>query len=224
MVERRAALILILAGALCLGIGCSSPRIEGPQIEDPPSGFAFDPNCGAARVVLPGAELLSQRCYFKAREPHCSIDISEFGGQTGEARVKAAREALEARHGSLAYGPLESLSIDGRPAWGWLETQASGGKLYSLEYKAVVAYPDRSYSVEFFAADPAWRDEARLRETVSRFAVKRKGEVDWGAVAVVLLLAGLGLLAYRKLEAARGERPPAPPPVRYQGPPLGGRK
>jgi hypothetical protein len=197
--------------------------IEGGQIPDPPPGFALDPNCSSARLVFRGAEAVRQRCYFTRGEPHNSIVITEFKGTTSESAVGAAKDDLASRY-KESLGPIESLRIDGRPAWGWLETQMSGGKLYSLKYQAVVAYPASHYSVEFFATDPRFRSEEFLRRTVTTFAVLHGGQIEWkGALVVLIAAAGL-VLAYRKIKAAELRPPPPPRPTRYQGPPLSGRQ
>ena len=99
--------------------------------------------------------------------------------------------------GYLDYGPLEELKIDGRPAWGWLETQYYKEKLASLEYKAVVPYDDIMYTVEFFTGRDEFMDEAFLRESVCRFEIGRT-KVNEAAVTAgfAMALGFVGLLMF----------------------------
>jgi len=165
------ALIVVVA---LLVSGCSSPRVEGGVIPHPPTGFAFDANATQARNVYPGGNQLSQRAWGTFGEQHDSIYITEYEGSSTRTDAQGARDAQEARYGGyMQYGPLEDLTIDGRPAWGWLETQMYKGRLASLEYKAVVSCDDRSFAVEFYGSTDEWRDADKLRAVVSTFEIAR---------------------------------------------------
>ena len=187
---------------LLVAAGCTQPTIEGGQILKPPPGFAYDPNCSAAGLVYGHDELVGQRCWFTRQEPHCAITVSEFKGGCNGADVQAAREAYVAKNKYLEFGPLETLHIDGQPAWGWLETQKSNGAVYSLKYSAVVCYRASRYLVDYFAADPKFRDEAGQRKMVASFRVIKSGDVDPAKVVVGALLAVAVYFVYRRFRAA----------------------
>ncbi len=190
-----------------LVVGCSRPRFEGPQIQDPPPNFLYDANAYQGRNVFPEREQLRQSAWargFGDDTPHSSIYMTAYSGSSSRAEVQAARDAQEARYGrSIRYGALEDIVIDDRPAWGWLETQIYQERVASLEYKAVVSYDTVSYAVEFWSNDPELMDPATLRETVQTFAIgKTRVSVPGVLVAVLLLVAGILLWRWQRRLAA----------------------
>jgi len=172
--------------------------MEGPQIPDPPFGFIYDANATQARNVFPDREMLSQSAWSTTGEIHNSIYITCYAGPSTQADVQAARDAQESMYKYLQYGSLEALTIDDRPAWGWLETQYHKGNLSSLEYKAVVSYDDVSYAVEFFADSPEYLSEAVLRDMVCSFETG-KTKIDYALAAGGLLLAAIGILLIKRM-------------------------
>jgi hypothetical protein len=181
--------------------GCSRPRFEGPQIQDPPPNFLYDANAYQGRNVFPEREQLRQSAWargFGEDTPHSSIYMTAYAGPSTRADVQAARDAQQARYGrSIRYGDLEDLVIDGRPAWGWLETQIYQERVASLEYKAVVSYDTVSYAVEFWSNDPAFMDPATLQATVETFAIGKTRVSVVGVVVAIVLLAA-GVLVWRR--------------------------
>lgn len=168
---------------------CASPTIEGGQVTKPPPGFAYDGNCSFARVAFPDRELVRQRCWGTRGEPHSSVDVAEFRGTATRADAQAARDALAKRYPG-EYGPLEALRVDGREAWAWRETQRDkNGAVSALETKAVVAYANATYTVEFFARDPRFLDADLQRLTIGSFRVIRSGDIDYGKIIAAALLA-----------------------------------
>jgi hypothetical protein len=184
--------------AVLMASGCSTPSLEGGQFEKPPVGFLFDANASKSRDLFPDSETEDQRAWMTLGEDHNSIFITQYRGTVTREQVQAARDALESKYGHyLGFGNLEEMTIDGRPAWGWLETQDYKGECASLEYKAVVGYEETFYAVEFFAGRQDWRDENKLRIFVKTFKVGRT-EPNLAAIAVGgLLLAGTAVL-YKK--------------------------
>ncbi len=168
---RNGIAILLL---LCL-LGCSTPRLDGPNISKPPEGFMFDANASSARTVFPEEYIKRQFGWAKpSEENYCSIMMTEFSGSVTRTDVQAAKDYLEKRYNvPQEYSALEVVTIDKREAWGWLETQYYKGELTSLEYVAVISYEDCCYSIGFYAKDPAFRDLEILREIVCSF---RKGD------------------------------------------------
>jgi len=199
---QRLALGYFAAAVLAVSalFGCTGPRMEGGQFKHPPTGFVFDANAREGRPVFPDREAIDVRAWMTMGEDHNSIFVTEYEGPATREQVQAARDAQEKNYGNyLDYGNLEEMTIDGRPAWGWLETQHYKGKLSSYEYKAVVSYDDVSYAIEFFAGREDWRDEHKLRAFVKTFEVGRS-KPNYAALGVGAVLL-LGAVAYFRMSA-----------------------
>ena len=193
---------LLLFMMLWVG-GCSAPRIEGSQVEKVPAGFLFDVNASAARLVLPRREMLDQRGYgtLGLDDEHCSIMITEYSGITTYEAALAAYQAVKEKYPhNHRYGPIEPLFIDKQPGWGWLETQIVKGEVSSLEYVAIISHEEEgvTYSVEFYASENRYMDEAFMKETIQTFSVKHGG-VSYGRIGIaVAIFSALGV-AVRKI-------------------------
>jgi hypothetical protein len=205
-VAPRASLLLVLL----LLPACDRPMVEGGQITQVPSGFAFDANCRSARIALCGRQPLYQRCWFNRKERHSGVVVTAYPGSVTRDEAEAARAALASRYTSEEYGPLAELRIDGRPAWGWFETQKDReGKVTRRAFKALVGYAAAAYEVEFSGGEPAFHDERLQREVAQSFRVRSSRDVDWLAVLVVIAVgAGLYLL-WRRISRLRAPTPPA---------------
>jgi len=200
------ALALLLLGSL----GASKPPYGMGYIPKRPAGFVFDANAKQARNVYPDREELDQYAYgtiSMSDEKYCSIFITQYAGGSTREDVQKARDLQEKLYGnSMDYGPLEQLTIDEHPAWGWLETQYYEGEVTSLEYKAVVSYDTVSYAVEFFAHDPQYLEAGFLRDLVTTFELSRPSPNHTVPITIgVLLVAGFLFLQF----ARRASRPPA---------------
>ena len=194
---------------LVWGAGCSRPRFEGPQVQEPPHNFLFDANADKGRNVYPEREELRQVAWMRGFGDggHSSLFITTYAGRSTEADVQAARDAQEERYGrSIRYSGLESLEIDGRPAWGWLEKQVARGDTVSVEYKAVVSYDSVSHAIEFFSSEPEWMDGWKQRQVIVTFAI---GKTRPNYVLIVLLTAFVivSLWLIRKWGAERRPEP-----------------
>ena len=179
------------------------------MIPNPPSGFGYDPNAYAARVVFPDRTKVSQRAYATLTEPYNSIYITEFEGTSTKEDAERARAALAERYDYSDYGPLETLTIDGRESWGWLESSYYEGKLSSLEFKAVVPYENVTYTVEFDTNEPDEMNADYLREVVSTFIIKKNSALSAGTIVLVLVMAAIGWWGWKFLERAKYDRGPS---------------
>lgn len=180
-----------------LGVGCG-PVYEGPQLREVPEGLAYSNAWTSARVPLPLRKRVRQIHYVPppaVERNRSTVVITEYEGLATRTEVSDARDALAAQYTSTVYGPLEDLRIDGKPAWGWTETQREGKtkEIYTMGLTAVVAYPKQNatYSVEFTAGDPAHQRRDILERTVTSFTVASAGP----PLGVKLILFGLALFA-----------------------------
>jgi len=207
----RIATHLALLAGLALFLSCDTTleKREGPMIPSPPAGFAYDPNATAARLVYPDRAKLSQRAYATMGEPYSSIYITEFAGTSAREDAEAARRDLAKRYpAGTEYGALETLTIDGRAAWGWLETSTYQNRISSYEFKAIVPYDEITYSVEFDSNQPGRMGPDYLREVVGTFKVNRKGRFNPVQIIVLAGILVAGWFAWKHLERARFQRGP----------------
>jgi hypothetical protein len=176
--RKRLMLGHVLAAAAGLA-ACGPSRLlhEGPDVAIVPAGYVMSPNCSSGRVVFPEREVALQRCYFRMRidddGEHGSIVITEFPGDCTRELAEAARAGLAARHRECQYGPLEEMTVDRRPAWGWMESQSLEGEVRALQYKAIVAHEHATYSVEFYSSEKRTMDEALMRKVVASFRYQK---------------------------------------------------
>jgi len=201
----RAVLVLAASVVLSGVVSCdtSTQRRAGPQIPDPPPGFAYDPNAYAARLVFPERTKLSQRAYGTITEPHNGITITEYAGPASRSDAQGAKDVLAERFPKAEYGPLQSLEIDGREAWGWLETSRYNGRVGSLEFKAVVPYEDVTYTVEFHTSQPSRMNADYLQSIVETFIVKKERALSSGQIVALAIAAVLAWFGWRVLREAR---------------------
>lgn len=169
-ISSRLAVSLLASLLILTAASCSTPRMEGPNIADPPEGFVYDANGSQSRNIFANEDIIRQSSWTRPNEDnYCSITMTEYRGPATRQDTQEALDYFIKRYGYQEYGPLENLTIDGRPAWGWTETQFHKGEQASLAYKAVVSYEGNCWAVEFFARDPAWQNKERLKATISSF-------------------------------------------------------
>jgi hypothetical protein len=172
--------------------GCSTPLVVGGQITEIPPGFMFDANATGARLVFHEREKVDQRGYFYMThdDEHCSIMISEFSGPTSYEEAKSALDYHRTTYPEKKYGALESMQIDGEDAWGWESFQHHKGETTSLEYHAIVSYPElnTTYTIEFYAGVERFMDAKLIKATVGSFAVKKEKEVSYAQIGLIALL------------------------------------
>lgn len=136
-----------------------------------------------------------------------SAIITEYSGAATRDEIQEARDEYARRYTSQGYGEVESLSIGGRGAWGWFETQRDGARVTSLGYTGVVPWGDRTYSIEVSSRDPRLHDGGFLREVAMSFTVASQTTYDaWILMASGLILAGILWLALRGQQSGQQPR------------------
>jgi len=184
---------------------CTNPTFEGPQIQDPPERFFFDANSTQARNVFPDRDLVRQGAWWSNisdDDENSTIFITTYRGDATADDVVAARKAQADRYSSyLRYGEVEFLRIDGRNAWGWLETQGREGNVSSLEFKAVIPYDTITYVVEFHSSEPRFMEPDTLRAVVGTFAIGRR---EWNLPLILLIVVVGGVLGVVVAGRVRG--------------------
>ena len=114
---------------------------------------------------------------------------------------ETARDVQARRYGnpaSIDYGRVETVTIDGRTAFAWMETRYDENRaVRSLDYTAVIPYDTVSYAVEFTTSAAHRLHPDSLTRVVHSW---RRGETDvhWNVILIVAgVLAGLaGVLMY----------------------------
>lgn len=163
--------------AACVLAGCMGPRPlhPGPDVVKVPEGFIYDPNLTAARNLFPERPKVLERGYTTAAiadEDQSLIQITEWGGPTTREETEQAVRTEFERYPHFDPGPVEALTIDGREAWGWIQTQPRGApQATAMEYRAVVSYDQATYLVEFFTTHQRFLDPQRLKDVVASFVV-----------------------------------------------------
>lgn len=194
---RSGTVIGIVALLLGLSAGCGGGTTAGylelPQLRETPEELGFFSTIKSARVPLPGRKVVQQSGYGPpgGAEPTDSayITITEYEGAATRGEFQEARDKYAERYKSEQYSEIEDLTIDGRPAWALTETSVYKGKVSTVTYTAVVAYPDRTFSIEFAARKAEWQEPAYLKRVVASFEVPKKGR----GKAIALMLFGLAM-------------------------------
>lgn len=170
---KRFALAFLVAVMVTCVPACGRPMREGPNLVGVPAGFHYDENMTSGRPVLPRRVQIGQSGWMTIEEPSCSIMFTEYSGPTSEAEVLAAVGEAAQRYRNEDFTPVEPIRIDGRDAWGWIETQTYRGELASVEYTAVIPYDDVTWAVEYYASSPKLRDPRVQKDLVASFHYQR---------------------------------------------------
>jgi len=188
-------------------VACSRPVLEGAQVTRVPPGFGFDANATVARLVFPDREKMDQRGYFALGpdDVHSDITITEYAGKTTYEQAAAARSAAASKYGYAEYGPLETLLLDGRTAWGWTVTQRARGEVTGLEVVAVVCYPKagHTFSVEFYSCDSRYMDAELMKKTLAGFTVKNGKNLSPARIGLAGLLVVAVWIAFVRFRPGR---------------------
>lgn len=201
-VLRRSLLLACLAG-----LGCT-PLHEGPQLRSVPDGLAYTSTISSARLPLRGRQKTRQVAYLPTGEERwpLSVIITEYAGVTNASEVRASHQEYVKRYGeSTDYGQIETVTIDGREGWGWLETYRYRAEVMSVGFTVILPYDSVSYSVEVTSRKPKLKDEAYLRELAASFVVRYQTDYDaWILIVGGLALGGILVLVRRaQLQPAR---------------------
>jgi hypothetical protein len=192
----HAALLVLLATA-----ACDVPDFEGAQIQSPPPVFYIQNDAYQQRRMFPDLEVLDHKAWVETSWGFFSgIYINGHPGVlTLEEveRAKAERDESEPR--PVTYGDIETLTIDGRTAWGWGEMLSTPEKgIQFVAYRAVIPYDTISYSVEFYGGEPGLKGQPdSLRTIVMSFAV---GKTRWNT-PLIMIVGGLLLFVVAMLQS-----------------------
>jgi len=191
VLRTRTALVasVLLAGA------CDVPKFQGPQIQNPPPAFYMNREVTQSRRMFPDRAVIFHEAWVEASWGNFSgIYINGHPGNLDKAAVEAALgKAISDTKGELVeFGPMESLEIDGRTAWGWSEVwRIDDGLVRYGVFRAAIPYDTVTYAVDFLTGDPGIRNRPdSMRTIVANFAV---GRTRWN---VPLLLVGAGVLLF----------------------------
>lgn len=196
-----AVLALVTSGVT----GCVSPSVPGYQVRAVPKGFLFTANANTGANPLPDREMLSHGVWFgdiESFEPRSSIYITRYAGAVSIEEARAVRDVQAGKYGnpaSIDYGQVETVTIDGRPAFTWMETRYDEhDAVRSREYQAVIPTDTVSYLVAFSTRAAPRLHPDSLTRVVHSWG-PGKTEVLWGPIkiAVALLLGLAALFVYK---------------------------
>lgn len=203
--------LLLFAGSL-LATGCEVPQFRGPQVQAPPSGFIKK-----ADVLQSGSRMFPDRptIHFDAWietewGEFTGIYINGHEGSTTLEEVVAAREWSmdNPTDHPMDYGNIETVHIDGRTGWAWMEMWRENG-LHEVRYHVAIPYDTVTYAIDFFTGDPRFKARPdSIRAIVATFAV---GRVEWNwtlltistVLGALLLRSGWSKLTRRPYEHLR---------------------
>lgn len=133
-----------------------------------------------------------------------SVFITEYEGEANAVEVASSREGYESRYRRTRYGPIEPLSIAGRPGWAWTEAQDGDA---ALTLVGVVPLGGRTYGIELRIGRKEGRDLAAMKRMVASFHVpRRRDPLPWGFVVFGAALLALTSFLARQNVAER-QRP-----------------
>jgi len=186
--------LALMASVLVAG-ACDMPKFQGPQIQNPPPAFYMNREVTQTRRMFPDHAVIFHEAWVEASWGNFSgIYINGHPGNLDKAAVEAALgKAITDAQGELVeFGPMESLEVDGRTAWGWSETwRMDDGLIRYGVFRAAIPYDTVTYAVDFLTGDPGIRNRPdSMRTVVASFAV---GRTEWN---VPLLLVGAGALLF----------------------------
>jgi hypothetical protein len=197
-----AALLLV-----ALLSACNVPNFEGPQIQEPPTGFLLVPDSYPPRRLFPERELAFHAAWVESIDDFSTIYIDGHLGVLGMEDAIAARDGARAAavDPDVRFGEVEPLRVDGRDAWGWAERVESPTRgLVWVAYRAIVPYDTITYAIEFFSGEPAIKRAApdTLKAVISTFAI---GEMTYN-LPLIAVLAGLALFVASAVRTKSKER------------------
>ena len=141
-------------------VACGERSIPGYQVQGVPEGFLYSANVDKEPDVFPDREILSQGAWLgdiRTFEPQSEIFVTRYRGSVSIEHARAARDAQAGRYGnpeSIDYGAVETVLIDDRTAFSWLETRYDEyGAVRSMDYKAVISYDTVTYALEFSTSE-----------------------------------------------------------------------
>lgn len=189
----RSAIQALCAVVAVIALAGCEPVYEGPQLSEVPTGLAFTTSIRTSRLPLPDRRLLGQYAYAApgGTDWRTSVTISEYEGLSTRSEVEAARDRYHSRYGdrSSRYGPVESFTVDGRPAWAYTADGLSDGRLTRHGLTAVVPWDDRTFSIEVSSEEEKWMGRDVQKGIAASFHVARRGRFRPGLLALVAVAA-----------------------------------
>ena len=195
---RRRALPLAVALAALGGTLACEPVYEGPQLTDVPEGLAYTTGLEAARKPLPGRKANSQVGHVPpgGTSWDTSAVITTYEGRAGREELEAARDDYARRYRTTQYGPVEPMTIGGRPGWAYTTSEETREGRKTTGLVGLVPWDSVSYSIELRTSDPRWQEPERQRAIVASFEVARRGRHKPALYALLAaVLAGWGVAA-----------------------------
>jgi hypothetical protein len=195
--QASAALVLTMIAVAA----CVAPAVPGYQVQEVPRGFLFAANDSNGVKVFPDRDILNWGVWLgdvETFEPQSEIYVTRYSGNVTIEEAEAARDVQASRYGnpsSIDYGRVETVAIDGRAAFTWMETRHDeNGAVRSLDYTAVIPYDTVTYAVKFNTSAAQRLHPDSLTRVVHSWGLGET-EVLWGAVlATATVLAGLAAL------------------------------
>ncbi len=202
--RRYTAFPIVLLAALTGA--CDVPDFHGPQIQNPPPAFFLQDEAYQQRRMFPEREITYHDAWVETAWGHFSaIYINGHAGTFTEDDVRAAQESAKAAAlEPVTFGPIETLTIDGRESWGWAERLQTPEKgLDWIAYRAVVPYDTISYAIELLGGEPGLKGKPdTLKVILSSFAV---GRTTYN-LPLIAVLAGVGLFVANFVRSRSRER------------------
>ena len=173
---------------------CEVPNFRGPQVQEPPTGYAPRADADQERRMFPGHEVTHRDAWVETSiQESGTIHINGHAGVLDVEDVQAAQDAAMASAPvGVVFGGMERLSVDGRQAWGWSERlELPDGRVGWVAFRLAIPYDSITYAVEFQSTAPELtvRPDS-VRAVVASFAV---GRTRWN-LPLLLALAGAHLL------------------------------
>lgn len=174
---------------------CDVPNFEGPQVQNPPVGFLNQPQSYQQYRMFNDHEIVHHDAWIEASSgPYSGIYINGYAGALGEDSVYAAYDrAMALLADSVTFGPVERMTIDERPAWGWAEHLRTPERgLDWVQYRVAVSYDSITYALEFYGGDPAIKAKPdSLKVILASFAI---GKTTYNLPLIAVLVGATLLL------------------------------
>ena len=185
---------------------CQVPNFRGPQVQNPPTGYAPRADAHQERRMFPDLDVTHRDAWVETSIAESgTIHINAHAGVLSVEDVQTARDhAMAMATEGVVFGGLERLTVDEREAWGWSERRGPPDGLAEwVAFRVAVPYDTVTYAVEFVSSAPELTARPdSVRSVVASFAV---GKIEWN-VPLLLVLAGALLFAVRSLRARAQQR------------------
>jgi len=102
---------------------CHVPNFRGPQVQNPPTGYAPRADAHQERRMFPDLDVTHRDAWVETSIAESgTIHINAHSGVLSFEDVQTARDqAMAMAAEGVVFGGLERLTVDEREAWGWSE-------------------------------------------------------------------------------------------------------